>query len=347
MNQDPGRPAIVELIDQLRSSDEEESKRAEESLRALGPTAIPHLVECMRSATGEICVGAACALGRLGIGSEEVVAALIEALDSSEEALQEAAAFALGGLSPVPVEALPKLIELLRHPTWEPIWAVFRTLEKFGPAAAPAAAAVAATIGSRCEHGPYVLASIGTRDSVLRLVDAIATYGGGDRKDFESAVDALCRVADVARPIIEEEFRSAGPGEYSTLLRGLVEIVDGAELVRYVLHVIRHGDPHSRAYAIRLAERFSLRCHFCKAEGAIEELVKAMTDPDIWVCVAALSTFAAYHSDDNDLGRVYGDRLLPALKHAIENLKDSWHLESLRKLAVKLGFPTLASESAP
>ncbi len=355
MNQDPSREQIVELLKQLRNPDEEQradrlpepdkdqSDRAEKALRALGLKAVPELVECLMDRRGDfwaedLSVPAANALGRLGFGTDEVVDGLVDRLDDWDDAIREAAVLALGELHPTPVAALPRLITMLHDE--EVNWAVFRTLKKFGPAAAPATRAVAATIGRRYEHGPYVLASIGTRDSILTLLDSIAAYGGGDRHDFEACQGALGGIADVARPMFEQEFHNAKPGEYSYWLYGLSFVVKDEQLVPLILHVMRYGDASDRRYAIGCAARWPRWPHFRKTEGAIEQLLKLTTDPDIDVCVEALSAVAEHHEDE-DLGRVHNDRLLSALKRAIAKAKDEARLELLKDTAARLGLEIL------
>jgi len=219
-------------------------------------------------------------LGRLGFGTDEVVDGLVDRLDDWDEAIREAAALALGDLHLTPVAALPKLITTLHD--GEVNWAVFRTLKKFGPAAAPATSAVAATIGRRYEHGPYVLASIATRDSILTLLDYISAYGGGDRHDFEACQSALGGIADVARPMFEQEFRKAKQGEYSYWLYGLTFVVADEQLAPFILHVMRHGDANERRYAIGCAGRWQ-RCPHCtpgwELEGKCRSLPIGAAEP--------------------------------------------------------------------
>jgi HEAT repeat protein len=130
---------IPALIMALMSNSPDVRSESIESLAAIGPPAVPRLIESLSSANALIRQGVATALGEIIPVSEATVPALVDALhDSSEEVSQEAAS-ALATLGPAAASAVPSLIEALRDDN--PITRVRAcvALRGIGPAASSAA----------------------------------------------------------------------------------------------------------------------------------------------------------------------------------------------------------------
>lgn len=86
---------------------------ASRALGAIGPVALPALVELLRHWNVKIRELAARALGMMGPGAEPAVHALAAALRDAECRVREAAAEALGRVGPAAAPAVPALREML------------------------------------------------------------------------------------------------------------------------------------------------------------------------------------------------------------------------------------------
>jgi hypothetical protein len=133
---------IPELIMALMSSNPDVRSESIENLAAIGPPAVPRLIESLSSGNAHIRQGVATALGEIIPVSDATIPALVDALhDTSEEVSQEAAS-ALATLGPAAVPAVASLIEALRD--GNPITRVQAcvALRGIGPAASSAAPAL-------------------------------------------------------------------------------------------------------------------------------------------------------------------------------------------------------------
>jgi len=101
------KPAIPRLVELL--GDDSRRNRAAEILGAIGPEAIPPLLEAIESEDLQVRDAAVYALGKAGQGSEEAVAALAALVKSDDPAARLLAFDALGSVGPT---AVPALVEL-------------------------------------------------------------------------------------------------------------------------------------------------------------------------------------------------------------------------------------------
>ena len=106
-------PAAPELIRML--NDEQTEYPAALGLGAIGPPAIPLLVQTLNNRTAWIRMGAVQALNFMH-GAEAEIPDLLRCLDDSDPGVREGAAIALGDMRKQPDRVVPKLMERLADP---------------------------------------------------------------------------------------------------------------------------------------------------------------------------------------------------------------------------------------
>jgi HEAT repeat protein/predicted Ser/Thr protein kinase len=135
-------PAVIPLMDSLRSTDSFARWRAALALGEIGAEAAAAttlLVETLDDADDNVRWAAATALGKIGPAARAAVPALTAALgDREDEVIHKHAAAALGRLGAAARDAVPGLIGALRDPDTTVRDEVVDALVKIGPAAVPA-----------------------------------------------------------------------------------------------------------------------------------------------------------------------------------------------------------------
>ena len=129
-----GAAAVPELLDILESPDHPSSIKghAAWALAFIGAEAQPYLHQALASDSSEVRAAVVGAIAKVAYEQPEEGGfdILINALDDSTEIVRCEAAAALGNLGHHP--ALPKLVELLRHPDWETRKSAALALMKIG-----------------------------------------------------------------------------------------------------------------------------------------------------------------------------------------------------------------------
>ena len=129
-----GEAAVPELLDILESPDHPSSTKghAAWALAFIGADAQKYLYQALASDSSEVRAAVVGAIAKVAYEQPEEGGfnILINALDDSTEIVRCEAAAALGNLGHRP--ALPKLVELLRHPDWETRKSAALALMKIG-----------------------------------------------------------------------------------------------------------------------------------------------------------------------------------------------------------------------
>jgi HEAT repeat protein len=284
---------------------------------------LPAILDCLRDSDWGVAVCAANALGSFGVASDAVVAGLIEALDSKDRGVRSAAADALGDLKPVVVAALPKIIEILRSDDYNTI---LGSLEKFGPALAPATTEIVRLTRAESDEGPYILASIGTPETMVELCETIRTLGYGHHRVYEAAVHALHLIADRAKPFLKATIERGRPVEWTSALIGLERILEPAELAPYIVRMLRHGDSTGRQIFLRLLKVDSEQLrHFFRTPGAIDQLLDSLEDENFAIRILVLKVFAEWRTVDpiflDVLLEVYREQIVRGLRRTADEVE--------------------------
>jgi len=131
----PDRPSktVAQWIESLRK--ETDLKFADQAREALGPdgafakTAIPKLIDALGDDSGLVHSTTVSTLADYG---SPAVPALVAALKRPEASVRAGAAWALGGVRPKPVEAIPALLDLLNDKAPEAREAAAHSLGRIG-----------------------------------------------------------------------------------------------------------------------------------------------------------------------------------------------------------------------
>jgi HEAT repeat protein len=90
-----------------------EQEAAADALGRIGPTAVPALIEGLRSSDPDVRLRACEVLGRMGSGAKDAVPGLMPLLDDPDERIRKAAARTLGRIGPEAAPAVPALMRSL------------------------------------------------------------------------------------------------------------------------------------------------------------------------------------------------------------------------------------------
>lgn len=316
---------------------------------AFGRSMIPSVIACSQDPDADVVVAAIHALGEIGEGCEEVVSSLVPFLDTSRHRYCEAALYALQQIGPAASFALPRLRELLNNVNVQN--PVLLTLESMGPAAEPALGDVVTLIGQRIEHPPFVLASIGTREAIIELCKSKASYGRGDRKDFEASCGALALIAESARPLLEAELKSAASEDYFWILAGLESVLDKDNFHDLLMKEYVHGSTQRQLAVLKYLPQMMfdserLLSRFVYTPGAINTLAMVLRSEDHAHRIEALNLFCLIQKRFSALAELYRDelakciRLTLATAHADYDVERAdYYVKQLHTIAEILGLP--------
>jgi HEAT repeat protein len=316
---------------------------------AFGRSMIPTVIECLQDPDADVVVAAIHALGEIGEGCEEVVSSLVPFLDPSRHSYNEAALYALQQIGPAASFALPRLQKLLNNVDVQN--RVLLALESMGPAAEPALGDVVALIGQRIEHPPFVLASIGTREAIIELCKSKASYGRGDRKDFDASCGALALIAESARPLLEAELKSAAPEDYFWILAGLESVLDKANFHDLLMKEYVHGSTQRQLAVLKYLPQIMLYSErmlsqFVSTPGAINTLAMVLRSEDHNHRIESLELFCLIHEKWSALAEFYRDQLAKCIRltlaaaHADYDVERAdYYVRQLHTIAEKLGLP--------
>ena len=138
----PQGPKVDDLLSRLKSEDTNVSGEANLAIIRAGETAVPGLVDMLRSGDPRLRKIAATTLWGLGARGKEAVPALAEMLEAPETELRLAAAMALDNMGPAAADAVPALVKALRDPEGEVRQWSAKALGHIGPAAVSAVPAL-------------------------------------------------------------------------------------------------------------------------------------------------------------------------------------------------------------
>ena len=118
----PYKADVTRLLGELKSKDPVRQDKAARELAALGPRAVPALIEALKTDTEGVVGRAARALGQIGPPAREAVPALIARIDENKGRSRDDAEVieALMRIAPRRNEVVPALCAILREPSNNP-----------------------------------------------------------------------------------------------------------------------------------------------------------------------------------------------------------------------------------
>jgi HEAT repeat protein len=156
---------------------------------------VPRLVAALESADDYVAAFAAWSLGNLRAEARDAVPALARAL--ARERTDAVVAGALARIGPAAADAVPTLLEGLRHPDSGRRWRAARTLGRIGPAAAAAAGPLTEALGDASgevrQHAARALGRLGpaARPSAGALQRATGDPDEAVRREAQQALERL------------------------------------------------------------------------------------------------------------------------------------------------------------
>jgi HEAT repeat protein len=137
--QKPESPAnVAALVEDLKSTDEEKSGKANLALIRVGEPAVPAVLELLQSGDPHLRSLALLNFWGMGEKAKAAVPALIQALSDPDVEIRNGAALALANMGPAAADAVPALITALGDSDRRVRQTAVKALGGIGPAAAPA-----------------------------------------------------------------------------------------------------------------------------------------------------------------------------------------------------------------
>lgn len=135
----PESPAnVASLIEDLKSTDEEKSGKANLALIKVGEPAVPAVLELLQSGDPRLRSLALLNFWGMGEKAKAAVPALVQALADPDVEIRNGAALALANMGPAAQDAVPALITALGDSDRRVRQTSVKALGGIGPAAAPA-----------------------------------------------------------------------------------------------------------------------------------------------------------------------------------------------------------------
>lgn len=291
------------------------------ALVAIGPDAVPMLVERIESGEAVVRRTALSVLGELGPGAAGAVRVLVSALQDA--GVRADAAHALGGIGEAAVEAVPALAEGLKAGDAEFRAACAGALAGIGPKARDASPALRAALADIepdvRSAAARALGALGATDAVAEL---IALARSDDQDVRSSAIAALgdlgppaAEAVDVLIPLLDREelnslvrdtlpkFGEAGiaamltglghPSEY--VRRGLVDALGQARPVTpRVVEALALALRRDPSWRVRQEAAFRLGWMRPESDVAIPALIEAAGEEHSYVCWRAVEALGRF-----------------------------------------------------
>lgn len=194
----------VSMETELEDSDRttREYRAVREALAEMGREAVPALAAELVSERAHAAIDAAYALGQIGREAVGAVPALLEALDSVDRPLRNAAAAALMHIAPDSPLVVDRLIEtwsaLLANDDWRLRREAVEALGRMGPRAAPCVPALIALLDDPASGAALTLAEIGP-GAKIAVGPLVSAMSNSDTHVRMQAAYALGRLGSEAR----------------------------------------------------------------------------------------------------------------------------------------------------
>jgi HEAT repeat protein len=215
---------IAGLIDALGAEPDSARRMAAASLGAIGPAAVPALLEALQGENKKVRPMAVLALGKIGTNSEAVLPVLIKVLSDADKEVRAAAVDAVMEIGPEAGAAVPAVVSAVTDEASRG-WVIYDMLDKIGPA---------------------------PKDAVPALVDALKSRNKNVCECAAEALGQMGRAAKDAVPALKEllagpDARIAGVVAPAALFR----ITADAEVLTTLCQALKHDDLDVRMGAIK------------------------------------------------------------------------------------------------
>jgi HEAT repeat protein len=212
-------PAIPDLLDALRGTDEDQRLNAALTLSKIGKAAVPEVAKLLSDGRPETRFYAIWALGWIGPGAAEAEPALVRAMSDANDDVRRKAAYALGRVAGNPQGVLPTLVAALSDKYADIRASAADAVAHFGKAAVPALVAVLDQPEPARGAAAHALGAIGSdaRDAVAPLRKALlADEGAPEMADAlgkigKTSIPALLAAVDSGKqPIVNASIQALG-----------------------------------------------------------------------------------------------------------------------------------------
>lgn len=254
-----GPEAVPALMDILSDAVYEKQAAILLSLGKLGPAAqeaVPVLINVVRSEIPYDFLGvrreAADTLGKIGPGARAAVPALVDALKDNNWTVRSHAADALAGIGAAARASVPALVEALKDKEWAVRSAAVGALVKIGPSSVLDGVAI-----------PFLIEALRDEETYMRMAAArvLGSTGAAAHKAVPAMVKALWDKEAYVPPLVMEALKQIG----ST----------AAAIPKLILMLKTAKSPRRRSTAAELLGKVG-----SKAGTAIPALVNALRDGD-------------------------------------------------------------------
>ena len=239
-------PAIPDLIDALRGSDEDQRLNAALTLSKIGKAAVPEVAKLLGDAKTETRFYAIWTLGWIGPDAAETETALVRAMADKSDDIRRKAAYALGRIGTK--APLPTLTSALSDPNADVRTSASDALGHFGSDAVQSLIAVLDSPEPARSAAAHALGSIGS-DAKAAIEPLRKHLLAGDDSAAAMA-DALGKIGKASIPALLAGVDSGKQPTVNLSIHGLGQI--GAEAAPNLVDLMGHKSPEVRRLATQI-----------------------------------------------------------------------------------------------
>ncbi len=233
---------LTHLIEQLKSSNENQRIQAIEALSKGGNQAIPALRKALKNNNQQIRSGAAFALGKMGKVASTTIPDLANLLQDSDETVRANAVFALGKMGKLAKPVVPKLAEVLNDKNPSIRVSVVRLFENLGS------------------------------DAYAAVPSLIKTLQDSDATVVYNTIEALVRINPIPELITATKSQNPKIRIYAI---GALRNSRKPEVIRVIAEGLKDKDKN-----VRTSATFTLKAVGKSAKSVVPELIIALKDPE-------------------------------------------------------------------
>jgi HEAT repeat protein len=243
-----GAPAIPDLLEALRGTDEDQRLNAALTLSKIGKAAVAPVAKLLDDGKAETRFYAIWTLGWIGPDAAETEPALVRAMADKSEDIRRKTAYALGRVAGNAQGALPVLVTALSDANADVRNSAADALGHFGQAAVPALVTALASPEPACSAAAHALGAIGhdakeAKEAIGPLQKQL--LAGGD--STAAMADALGKIGKDAIPALLAGVDSGTQPTVNVSIQALGHI--GAEAAPNLVDLMGHKSAEVRRLA--------------------------------------------------------------------------------------------------
>lgn len=271
------RDAVPALAKALHDVDEDVRKSASRALAKVGPAAMPILIEELKHSHFQFSKRAAFSLSLMGPEAAEAVPALMGCLKSSDTEVRAMATHALAEIGPAAAEAAPGLTGLLGDHSREVKKQAHAALARIGPHALPALRAALKSNDPAIRRAAADLLALRQAEAKSAATDLLPLLKDKQAAVRRSAARALSAIGKGGREVVEAVIplaKDADAQVRAAAAAALAEIsADAAVVLGTLVELFHDPVPIVRAEAGRAVAKFG--------PSAVQFLVNSVDDRNV------------------------------------------------------------------